>query len=531
MTSNSPPPELDVLIVGAGFAGLYALHKLRGQGLHVHVVEAGDGIGGTWHWNRYPGARCDVESLYYSYSFDDDLQQKWEWSERYATQPEILRYVQHVAERFDLMRDIELQTKVESAHWDDAGDRWRVRVDRGVEYDTRFLLMATGCLSSRNRPDFPGLDDFAGDCFHTGEWPQEEPDLSGDRVGIIGTGSSGIQAIPPLAERAKHLTVFQRTANYTVPANNHPLAPETVREVKADYPRFRKMGNGFGPILEPNMQSAVQTSPEERERELEARWTRGGLGFLTSFIDLLFNPDSNEIACDFVRDKIRNAVDDPEVAEILSPHVVFGCKRPCIDTGYFETFNRPNVTLVDVSKEPIERISEHGVVVAGREHPIDTLVLATGFDAMTGTLLKIDIRGRDGRTLQDKWQAGPRTFLGLQTEGFPNLFTITGPGSPSVLSNMLNAIEQHVDWIADCLQSMRQQGKTRIEAELDAENAWVEHTNEIAQQTLYWNCNSWYLGANIPGKPRVFMPYIGMPTYQEKLDQVLDGGYEGFALR
>lgn len=536
MTRNagiSGDHQFDAIVVGAGFAGLYAIHKFRSQGLRVRVFEAGDGIGGTWHWNRYPGARCDIESLYYSYSFDEALEQEWAWSERYATQPEILRYIEHVADRFELRRDIQLNTRAESAHFDESTGHWRVRTSGPAgeqDWSSRFFVTAVGCLSSSNVPDFPDLDRFEGETFHTGEWPKEDPDLSGKRVGIIGTGSSGIQSIPKLARQSGHLTVFQRTASYSVPANNHALPSEVEQEVKADYPRFRAMGNRFGPILEPNMKSVAETSLEERETELESRWQRGGLGFLTSFVDLLVTPESNEVVCDFVRGKIREQVHDPDVAKMLSPETVYGCKRPCIDTGYYETFNRPNVTLVDIGTTPIERMTSEGLKVDDQIFDLDVIIFATGFDAMTGSLNKMDIRGRGGVPLTKKWEAGPRTFLGLGTAGFPNLFTITGPGSPSVLSNMVSAIEQHVDWISDCISAMDQQGATLIEAQVDAEDAWVAHTNEVASHTLYWSCSSWYLGDNIPGKPRVFMPYVGLPEYQRRCDEVVENGYAGFTL-
>ena len=533
---NADEQDFDVIVIGAGFGGLYALHKLRSQGLRVRVFEGGDGIGGTWFWNRYPGARCDIESLFYSYSFDEALQQEWEWTERYATQPEILSYIEHVADRFDLRGDIQLETRVTSAHFDDERGDWKVTTSgvAGEEsWRSRFVVTAVGCLSSSNVPDFPGLESFRGEQIHTGHWPKESPDLEGKRVGVIGTGSSGIQAIPRLAEQVGSgmLTVFQRTANYSVPANNEPLSESVQSEIKADYARFRSMGNGFGPILEPNPKSVAETSAEEQRTELEGRWERGGLGFLTSFVDLLVTPESNEVVCDFVREKIRATVEDPAVAEMLSPDMVYGCKRPCIDTGYYETFNRPNVQLVDLSRDPDLRVTEGGIRVDREEYPLDVLVFATGFDAMTGSLNRIDIRGRDGLALKKKWEAGPRTLLGLGTAGFPNLFTITGPGSPSVLSNMVNAIEQHVEWIADCIKAMEERGATHIEPEVSAEDAWVEHTNEIASYTLYWSCSSWYLGDNIPGKPRVFMPYVGMPEYTARCEAVVANGYEGFLLR
>ena len=523
--------QVDVAIVGAGFAGLYALYKMRELGLSARVFELGDGVGGTWYWNRYPGARCDVESLQYSYQFSDELQQEWEWSERYSPQPEILRYLDHVADRFDLRRDIRFETRVTAAVFDEEGGRWAIETDGRDRLSARFCIMATGCLSSTNLPEIPGLDEFRGSCHHTGRWPRDGVDLGGKRVGIIGTGSSAIQAIPLIAAEAGHLTVFQRTPNFTIPAHNGPLDPEYQRSVKHRYAEFRARcaATGFGLDTQAGEQSALEVDPATRREEYERRWTVGGLGFITSYADLLLDERANDTAAEFIRQKIRETVRDPEVAELLSPHHVVGCKRPCVDTGYWETFNRENVTLVDVSESPVERISPKGVVTGGTEYELDVIVFATGFDAMTGALLGIDIRGRAGRTLAQKWSAGPRTYLGLQTAGFPNLFTITGPGSPSVLSNMVPSIEQHVNWISDCLAWMRERGVVLVEATTEAEDAWVAHVNEVADETLYPTCNSWYLGANVPGKPRVFMPYLGFPVYVEKCEEVAAKGYEGFA--
>jgi cyclohexanone monooxygenase len=508
------------------------LRRLREQGFSVRVFEAGSGIGGTWFWNRYPGARCDIESLEYSYQFSDQLQQEWEWSERYATQPEILRYIEHVADRYGLRGDIQLDTRVRAAHWSDAAGRWTVETEGGPLHGqggqrptrsepeaseggplhergtvtARFCIMATGCLSSANLPAFPGRASFSGATYHTGRWPHAGVDFTGKRVAVIGTGSSAIQSIPLIAEQAAYLTVFQRTPSYSIPAHNAPLDPDFVREVKADYAGFRHRNARlpFGANFPPDERLALQVSPEERERTYEARWQRGGLAFLTSFGDLLFDREANQTAAEFVRDKIREIVRDPRVAEILSPKQVIGCKRLCVDTGYYATFNRPNVSLVDVSETPIEAITPRGVRVAGVEYEVDCIVYATGFDAMTGALANIDIRGSGGRTLREKWAAGPRTYLGIGTAGVPNLFLITGPGSPSVLSNMVPAVEQHAHWIADCLAYLREHAIARIDARSEAEDAWVEHVNEVAHQALYPSCNSWYLGANVPGKPRVF---------------------------
>jgi cyclohexanone monooxygenase len=524
--------RFDLVIVGAGFAGLYMLHRARLLGLGACVFEAGSGVGGTWYWNRYPGARCDVESMEYSYQFDEALQQEWRWSERFATQPEILRYANHVADRFELRKDIRFDTRVVAAAYDDG--RWAVRTDNGDEVSARFLVMATGCLSSANRPQIKGLDTFAGPILHTGEWPHEEPDFAGMRVGVIGTGSSAIQSIPILAGRARTLTVFQRTANYTVPARNTPLDPEFVARIKADYPAFRARNslqiNAFGSNMPRSSIPARELTPEERRAALEARWEYGGLFFLGAFGDLLLDQAANDEAAEFVREKIRGVVKDRGVAQLLSPGQIIGCKRLCVDTGYYATFNRPNVRLVDISVSGIDEITPQSVRVNGASHELDALVFATGFDAMTGTLLRIDIRGRHGKTLRDAWRAGPRTYLGLSVAGFPNLFLITGPGSPSVLTNMIVSIEQHVNWIADCIAHLVKSARTTIEAQPAAQEAWVEHVNAVADRTLYPMCNSWYVGANIPGKTRVFMPLLGFPPYVEKCDEVAAKGYEGFLL-
>jgi cation diffusion facilitator CzcD-associated flavoprotein CzcO len=521
----------DAVVVGAGFAGLVMLHHLRAHGFSVRVFEAGSGIGGTWYWNRYPGARCDIESLEYSYQFSEELQQEWEWSERYATQPEILRYIEHVADRFDLRRDIQLETRVHAAHWNEAESRWSIQTGRG-DVTARFLIMATGCLSSANLPDFPGRDSFAGPTYHTGRWPHGGVDFTGKRVAVIGTGSSAIQSIPLIAEQAAQLTVFQRTPSYSIPAHNAPLAPDAVRTVKADYPRFRAFNAAqpFGAGFPPNPVFAFHVDEAERQRIYEERWRIGGLGFITAFGDLLVDPTANQTAAEFVRAKIHEIVRDPKVAEKLSPRQVIGCKRLCVDTSYYATFNRPNVSLVDVSETPIEAITARGVRVAGIEHEVDAIVFATGFDAMTGALLAVDIRGAGGRTLRDKWVEGPRTYLGLGTAGFPNLFIITGPGSPSVLANMVPAVEQHAEWIRDCLVYLREHGIARIDPKPAAEQAWVGHVNDVANGTVFPSCSSWYLGANVPGKPRVFMPYIGFPTYVAKCAEVAAKGYEGFEL-
>jgi cyclohexanone monooxygenase len=531
-SSRRPEKHFDAVVVGAGFAGLYMLHRLRKLGLSARVYEAGSGVGGTWYWNRYPGARCDIESMEYSYQFSDALQQEWEWSERYATQPEILRYANHVADRFDLRRDIQFDTRVLSAHFDDDARRFTITTDQGDVVSARFCVMATGCLSSANLPDIPGRDSFHGPTYHTGRWPHEGVDFTGQRVAVIGTGSSAIQSIPHIAAQAAHLYVFQRTPNYSVPAHNAPLDPRVVRQLKADYRGFRQRNAEmpFGANFRHNELSALAVSPQARLREYEDRWRQGGLPFMASFADLMFDAAANETAADFIRGKIRSIVQDPAVAEKLTPHHPVGCKRLCVDTDYYATFNRPNVTLVDVGATPIEAIERDGVRTRDASFAVDCIVFATGFDAMTGALDAIDIRGEGGLRLREKWAAGPRTYLGLATAGFPNLFIITGPGSPSVLSNMLPSIEQHVDWIAECLDHLGANGLTSIAATQSAEDAWVEHVNAVGATSLYPSCNSWYLGANVPGKPRVFMPYLGFPPYVAKCNEVAANDYEGFAL-
>jgi len=525
--------HFDAVVVGAGFAGMYMLHRLRGLGLKARVFEAGGGVGGTWYWNRYPGARCDVESMQYSFSFSEQLDQEWSWSEKYSPQPEILAYANHIADRFDLRRDIVFDTRVTKAAFDQAERRWRIETDRGDEVTAQFCIMAVGCLSAPNRPRFEGIEDFKGPIYHTGEWPHEGVDFTGLRVGVIGTGSSAIQSIPIIASQAKQLTVFQRTATWSVPAWNEALTPEYLKEVKADYPALRAKARArpTGFYFQFNTKPALEANAEERERLYEEAWQRGGLPFLGAFGDLLFEKDANDTIAEFAREKIRGIVKDPATADLLCPENVFGCKRLCVDTGYFETYNLPHVKLVDVSKKPIERFTAAGIVVDGVEYPVDAIVSATGFAAMTGSFDKIAITGRNGLTLAEKWRAGPRSYLGLASAGFPNLFMITGPGSPSVLASMIQAIEQHVDWLVDCIGHMRDVGATTIEARLEDEDAWVEHVNEVSKVSLRSTCSSWYVGTNIPGRPRVFMPYIGgFPIYVQKCNEVMSSGFDGFVL-
>ena len=526
--------ELDAIIVGAGFSGLYMLHRLRALGLSVRVYEQASDVGGTWYWNRYPGARCDVESMQYSYSFSDALQQEWRWTERYAGQAEILRYAQHVAQRFDLRRDIVFNTRVTAAAFDETDHRWTVTFDDGRQARAPFLIMAIGCLSNARTPDFPGLSDFAGKTYHTGHWPHEGVDFAGLRVGVIGTGSSAIQAIPVIAAQARHVTVFQRTPNYSIPARNRPLTDDERAWWRANYPQVRESArrearNGI--FSDYPLKGALEDDDETRSRKFESRWEQGGIPFMSAYNDIILNQDSNATAAEFVREKIGAAVNDPRVAALLQPRTYpIGTKRICLDSDYFETFNRDNVTLVDVRSAPIERITATGVRAGAADYALDAIVLATGFDAMTGSFAKMDIRGRHA-TLNAKWAEGPKTYLGLMIASFPNMFMITGPGSPSVLSNMMVSIEQHVEWIADCIAYLRTCDIDCIEATPEAEDAWVAHVNEVAHATLYPRAASWYMGANIPGKPRVFMPYIGgVPAYRQICDQVAAKGYEGFAL-
>ena len=526
-------PDFDAVVVGAGFAGMYMLYRLRERGLSVRVFETGTDVGGTWYWNRYPGARVDTETMFYSYQFSEDLQQDWEWTERYATQPEILRYARHVADRFELRPDIQFETRVDSTVWDEDAGLWRVETGDGASTMARYCIMATGCLSAVNTPEFDGLNDFAGETYHTAHWPDEGVDFTGKRVAVIGTGSSGVQSIPVIAEQAASLHVFQRTANYVIPSHNRAMEADEVAEIKANYPELRARakksfsGNYF-PVAGP---SALAVSKEERDREYEARWAQGGLAFMAAYADFQTSDEANETASAFIRNKIRGIVDDSEVAELLAPKQLFLCKRLCVGAGYYEAYNRDSVALIDISETTIERITPEGVCVDGRVYEVDALVLATGFDAVTGALKRIDIQGVGAITLRDKWEDGPRAYLGLGIAGFPNLFTITGPGSPSVLTNMIPSIEQHVDWIADCIDHMRSHDKSRIEAEAEAEEAWVEHVNEVGDLSLRATCQSWYFGSNIPGKPRVVLPYSGgFPVYVRKCDEVAANGYSGFAL-
>ena len=526
--------RFDAVVIGAGFAGLYMLHRLRLLGLTARVFEAGEGVGGTWYWNRYPGARCDVESMQYSYSFSEALQQEWQWSERYPRQDEILAYINHVADRFALRPDIQLQTRVTRATYDEAALRWSVETERGDCVTARFVISAGGCLSAARVPELPGLADFKGPWYHTGNWPHETADFTGQRVAVIGTGSSGIQIIPAIARQARELVVFQRTPNFSIPAWNRPLPQDEQQAWKARYAEHRSKARDTrsGILYEYSQRATAEASEQERQQEYERRWQRGGANFTHAFNDIFTNQASNDSAAEFVRNKIRATVQDPAVAALLAPtdHAI-GTKRICVDTDYYATYNLPHVRLVDLRAAPIEAVEPDGIRTSAGRFALDAIVFATGYDAVTGALDRIDIHGRDGQTLKDKWSHGPRTYLGLMVGGFPNLFLITGPGSPSILTNVVVAIEQHVDWIARCLQHLQSHQLALAEPDAAAEQAWVEHVNEVASKTLFPSTNSWYMGANIPGKPRAFLPYIGgFGNYSAICEQVVADNYRGFRL-
>ena len=541
MTTNPARNEtIDAVIVGAGFAGLYMLHELRGMNMTACIVESGSDVGGTWYWNRYPGARCDVESALYSYSFDEKLEQEWEWSERYPTQPEIQRYLSHVADRFDLRRDIRFDTRVTEATFEDASGRWTVTTDRGDTVNARWCIMATGNLSAARLPEIPGIAETALPVYHTGGWPEGGVDFTGMDVAVVGTGSSGIQAIPEIAKQAAHLTVYQRTASFTVPARNTPVDREHYAQIKRDYPTIRArwrvaelLGAGERIAVDSRFRrdvGAFDESEEERRAEYERRWTSGGAFFTGAYSNLLTDEAANETAAEFLRGKIGEIVTNPETAEKLTPRgFPVGAKRLAVDTDYYATFNRDTVDLIDIRQDPIERVTATGLQTVSGERRHDAIVFATGFDAMTGALARIDVRGVDGQSLADKWSAGPRTALGLMTAGFPNLFFVTGPGSPSVLGNVVSHIEQHVEFIAAILAKLVEAGEDRIAAKPEAEDAWVERVNTYAASTLFSKANSWYLGANVPGKPRVFMPFVGgLGLYRELCDAELAEGLPSF---
>jgi cyclohexanone monooxygenase len=537
-TASAVPDVCDAVVVGAGFAGMYMLHRLRELGLSAVVFEQAPDVGGTWYWNTYPGARCDVESLLYNYSFDPELRQHYQhqWPERYSRQPVILGYARHVADRYDLRRDIHFNTQVTRAAWDQDARRWAVDTDKGHRVRCRFLISAVGCLSDSQVPSFPGLDTFTGEWYHTGRWPHHEVNFTGKRVVQIGTGSSGVQAAPVIAGTAAHLTVLQRTPQYTIPARNAPLTPElaemSLERIKermarmASGPAVRRLWEIFG------TKTTFDDSPEQREARFEQLWQLGGPLFPFAYLDTMTDPAANEEAAEFVRRKIRAIVQDPVTAEKLMPSYPIGAKRQVIDSGYYEMYNRTNVTLEDIRSDPVERVMPKGILLSsGKLIEADIIVFATGFDAMTGPIFRLNIEGAGGQRLRETWQDGPLTYLGIASHGFPNLFLLTGPGSPSVLSNVIASAEQHVSWLAKLLGYLQEQEIDRIEADLDAQSRWVHYCTAMANESLYPRADSWYLGANIPGKPRVFMPYVGgNALYQTEIDEVAEKGYTGFQL-
>ena len=535
---TAPASTCDAVVIGAGFSGLYTLHKLRdGLGLTVRVFEGGGGVGGTWYWNRYPGARSDSDSYIYGFTFDEELWQEWEWSERYPESPEIRGYLEHVAQRYDLTRDITFDTRVTALTFDENTDTWTVTTDSGETVTARYVVAGVGSLSVSNTPRFPGADSFAGASHHTGHWPHEGVDFTGQRVGVIGTGASAVQAVPLIAEQARELTVFQRTANYVIPARNGPV-PDDVRAARLrDHAGIREriQNSAFGFELTTLEKGAAESTQEEVDAELQPRWDAGGFGvWLGGYLDMFFVDEANAKVRHFLHEKIREKVHDPRTAELLTPKDhPFGVKRSPLDSGYYETFNLPHVHLVDVRANPIAAVTPSGLRLDdGTGFALDAIVYATGFDAMTGPMDRIDIRGRGGRLLRDKWAEGPRTYLGLMSAGYPNLFTITGPQSPSVLSNMPVSIEQHVDLVARIVGDLEERGAATIEPTPDAEDAWVTENQALADATLFPTADTWYMGANIPGKPRVFLPNLSLVgPYRARCDQVAADDYAGFTIR
>ncbi|QGQ45466.1 flavin-containing monooxygenase [Metabacillus sediminilitoris] len=531
--------KIDAVVVGAGFSGLYMLYRLREAGFRTRVFEAADGVGGVWHKNRYPGARCDNESIDYNFTFSEELFKEWNWSEKFSKQSEILEYLNYVADKFDLRRDIQLNTRITAAHYDEQDNRWTIQTDEGSTLSAKYFISGVGCLSAANIPKFKGLESFEGKWYHTGNWPKENVSFKGKRVGVIGTGSTGIQVIPAIAPEVDHLTVFQRTPQYSVPSRNHAYDPEYLKQVKDNFSEFkRKRRYSFGGF--PNdveaRPSALNDTPEEREKLYEAAWQKGAVSsfFLETYQDLTVNEEANETLSKFIRQKIKEIVHDPEVAEKLSPTYFYGTKRPIQDTNYYETYNRENVSLVDVKANPIVEITPKGIRTTDGEYELDIIIFATGYDAMTGSLFKIDIRGKDGLTLKEKWENGEqtKTYLGIATSGFPNMFMITGPESPSVLSNVPTSIEQHVEWISDCIEYLQKNDIDTLEAKAEAEEEWSKHCREVAEATLFTKTESWYIGANVPGKPQRFLIYLGgVGPYREKCSDVASKGYEGFLLQ
>jgi cation diffusion facilitator CzcD-associated flavoprotein CzcO len=537
--ADARPPgweAADVVVVGAGFSGLYALYRLRRLGLKVACFEAGDGVGGTWYWNRYPGARVDIESMQYSYSFDEDLQQEWRWPEYFSPQADLESYANHVADRFGLRDMIRFGARVDRMRFDDSAGRWHVSTQRGDRVTAKYVIAASGALNAMNVPDFPGLETFRGEWYHTAQWPREGVSFDGKRVGLIGTGSTGIQAAPEIARTAGHLHVFQRTPAYSVPANNRPLPADYERDWKEHYAERRahmraNVTASYHPVKQHG--SVFDHSPEERAEILEEAWAaRSGLLFLRTFTDTMQSLEANEIVAEFIRGKIRQTVRDPALAELLCPKTYpVGTKRICMDSGYYETFNRPNVTLADVRKDPVTEVTPHGLRTTAADYELDTLVFATGFDAVTGSLTRMNVTGTAGADLREKWARYPANYLGFMVAGFPNLFMIHGPGSPGVLAQMITGGEWQVEWVTGVIEDLQRDGYARIEATPQAEEGWAAEMEAMASRTLYKYADSWYIGANIPGKPRTFMIYIGgFDRYAQRCTEQVRNGYAGFVL-
>jgi cation diffusion facilitator CzcD-associated flavoprotein CzcO len=507
------------------------LHKLRSYGFNARIFEKAPHIGGTWYWNKYPGARCDTESLQYSYQFSEELQQEWEWSEKYATQPEILKYLKHVEKKFKLSESITLNRTITDIIYDGKAGLYKIRSNHSEEYYSKFCILASGCLSVPIKPNIMGVENFTGEIFQTSKWPDKNIDFNNKNVAIIGTGSSGVHVIPIIAEYCKKLFVLQRTPNYAVPAHNRKLSDEYVKKFKDNYKvnreKAKKLVSGF--LTHYNSASALEVNDSELKREYDKRWEAGGLAFLAAFCDITYNKSANKTATDYIESKIKEIVEDQKIAKLLTPNSIVGCKRLVIDSNYYATYNRKNVALIDINQEPIKTLTEKTLKLKNIELDIDTLILSTGFDAMTGAINNINIVGENSKTLKDKWSSGPSSYLGLMVNGFPNLFTITGPGSPSVLTNMIPTIEQHVDWIAECIRYMKKRSYYSIEANLEAERSWVKFNEDSARNTLRYECKSWYLGSNVKDKQRIFLPFVGgLPAYIKKCEEIVKNSYEGF---
>ena len=533
--------RFDAIVIGAGFSGLYALHRLRELGVRTLVLEAAEDVGGTWLFNRYPGARCDIESIEYSYSFSDEIQQEWVWTETMPAQPEIEAYLHFVADKLDLRRDVRFNTRVTAMTFDEAAGEWVVDTQAGESLVASFVVAASGILSVPLDPDFPGMETFTGASLFTGHWPKEGFDLSGKRVGVIGTGSTGVQLIPVVAEEAQHLTVFQRSPAYTLPWEVRPFDDGELDELKANYAEIRAAQRQhavgaarlsafsvlFDMMAKPPLKSA---SREDQLRAIE----EGGVMGALSWGDVFFDIEANRMAAKLYGEAVGRIVKDPETAASLTPSHPFGCKRPIIDQGYYETFNRDNVTLVDLRKGPIVAITPTGIRTAEGDHDLDVIIYATGFDAMTGALSRINVHGRDRLSLADFWSSeGPYTYLGIAVAGFPNLFIVQAPGSPSAATNFVAALEQHIEWIGDCIAYLRDNGYRTIEALPDAQHEWIEHTTALVAPTVLVDpsCNSWYNGGNVPGKKRMYMGYTaGIPEYRRRCDEIAGAGYTGFKL-